>query len=323
MTSPMPGPSVTPSSDPLRANGTPIDIAAQQDRKKRLLAIGLVCCAFLCFSVLDATAKWLSPRIGTLETTWARYVSSFLIVSLFLNPWTKPQLATTKHPWLQAFRSVCLFGATILNFMALQYLQLAEAISIVFIQPMLVALLAGPILGEWVGPRRLIAIGIGFLGVLVVTRPGFGGIHWAAFYSVAGVCLYAAYSIATRSLAAYDPPETTMFYSAAAGILILTPIVPFTWSANPDGLTWLMMGVVGIWGGLGHWLLILAYRLAPAPILAPFLYTQIIWMSGLGYLVFGDVPDIWTIAGGAIVISSGLYLLHREHMRKAERVERV
>jgi drug/metabolite transporter (DMT)-like permease len=282
------------------------------ERRNRLIAIALICGAFLCFSLLDTTAKWLSPRIGILETTWVRYTASFIFVSLFLNPWTQPKLAITARPWMQIIRSLVLLGSTALNFLALKYLQLAETISILFLQPMIVALIAGPLLGEWVGPKRLIAIGIGFCGVILVTKPGLGGIHWAATYSFIGVLLYATYSLMTRILSRHDSPETTMFYSASAGIVLLTPFMPFTWHVMPDGMTILLMVAIGFFAALGHWMLIHAHRLAPAPILAPFLYTQIIWMVGLGYLVFGDVPDQWTILGGGIVTAAGLYLLNRE-----------
>lgn len=286
------------------------------DRRKRLTAIALICAAFACFSALDATAKWLSPQIGVLETTWVRYISSFFFVSLLLNPWTRPNIAVTKRPWLQAIRSLVLLASTVLNFMALKHLQLAETTTIIFLQPLLVALVSGPLLGEWIGPRRLAAIGVGFVGVILITRPGAGGIHWAAIYSFIGVGAYAAYSLLTRSLAGRDSSETTMFYSAAAGIVLLTPVVAFTWNTVPNGWMLAMMLAVGFWGALGHWLLILAHRHASAAVLSPFLYTQIIWMIGLGYLVFGDVPDRWTLAGASIVIASGIYLLHRERVTK-------
>lgn len=286
-----------------------------ETRRQRLIAIALICGAFACFSGLDATAKWLSPRIGVIETTWVRYVSSFFFVSLALNPWTHPTLAITRRPWLQAIRSTMLLASTMLNFLALQYLQLTQTMTIMFLQPLLVALISGPLLGEWVGPRRLAAIGVGFIGVLLITRPGAGGIHWAAIYSFIGVGAYAGYSLITRSLAGQDSSETTMFYSAAAGVIVLTPIVMVTWNVTPDGWTLLMMALIGFWGALGHWLLILAHRHASAAILSPFLYTQIVWMIALGYLVFGDVPDRWMLAGASIVILSGMYLLHRERVQ--------
>jgi drug/metabolite transporter (DMT)-like permease len=292
-------------------------IDKQIERRRRLVAIALMCCALACFSVLDATAKWLAPRIGVIETTWIRYVSSFLFVSMALNPWTHPRIAETRRPWLQAIRSFALLLSTLLNFLALQYLQLAETMTIVFIQPLVIALISGPLLGEWAGPRRLAAIGIGFLGVLLVTRPGAGGIHWAAIFSFAGVAAYVTYSMTTRFLAAHDPAETTMFYSAAAGVVVLTPVAAYTWHAAPDGWTLGMMVLVGFWGALGHWLLVLAHRHASAAVLAPFLYTQIVWMIALGYFVFDDIPDGWTLAGAGIVVLSGVYLLHRERVQKA------
>ena len=297
----------------------PIAPPTGDPRRNRLKAIGFMLMALLCFSALDATAKWLSPRIGTLETTWVRYLVAFLMVSAFLNPVTKPGLMRTRRPGLQAIRSIILFASTYLNFLALEHLQLAQTITIMFLQPMLVALAAGPLLGEWVGPRRLIAIGVGFLGVVIVTRPGLGGIHWAAIFSFAGVICYAAFSLITRFLAGEDPPETTMFYSTAAGVLILTPFMPFLWKATPDATTWGMMALIGACGAVGHWFLILAHRLAPASMLAPFIYSQIVWMIALGYLVFHDVPDRFTLIGAGIVVASGLYLFHRERVRKEGR----
>jgi drug/metabolite transporter (DMT)-like permease len=280
----------------------------------RLAGIGLMCAALLCFSFLDAIAKWLNPHIGPLETTWARYVSSVAFVTLFLNPWTTPGVSITRKPWMQATRSILLFTSTMLNFLALQYLQLAETMAIIFLTPLVVALLSGPMLGEWVGPRRMAAIGVGFIGILVAVRPGLGGMHPAALFSFAGVFCYAFYGILTRILAQHDSSATTMFYSGFAGLIILVPIMPFFWRTPPSGLVVLMMIAIGFFGALGHWLIIHAYKRAPASVLAPFMYGQIVWMITLGWLVFNDLPDRWTIAGAAIVICSGLYLLHRERV---------
>src|SRR5215218_9018055 len=150
------------------------------ERRRRLVGIGLMCVALICFSLLDATAKWLNREMDPLLTVWWRYASSVALVSLFINPWTHPGVLRTRRPWLQVGRSLLLFVSTALNFFALQYLQLAETMSIMFATPLLVALLAGPILGERVGPRRLAAIGVGFVGVDVITRPGLGAMHPAA-----------------------------------------------------------------------------------------------------------------------------------------------
>jgi drug/metabolite transporter (DMT)-like permease len=288
--------------------------SAASDRRQRLAAIGLFMLALVCFCFLDAIAKWLTPRIGTLEVTWARYAASVACVTIFLNAWTAPGISRTSKPWLQFWRSLALFGSTICNFLALQHLQLAQTMSIMFLAPLVVALLAGPLMGEWVGPRRLVAIGVGFLGILVVARPGFGGIHWAAGYSVAAVFCNAGYILLTRALAAHDSSNTTMFYSGFAGVVLLTPLMPFVWVQPESPLVWGLMLLIGAFGALGHWFFILAFRRAPAPVLAPYGYAQIVLMVALGYLVFGDVPDRWTVAGSCIVIASGLYLLHRERV---------
>jgi drug/metabolite transporter (DMT)-like permease len=274
-----------------------------------------MCAALVCFAGLDTCAKWLGQSMDPLQVTWIRYTVSVVMVSAVLNPWSRPGLLVTRKPWLQAMRSILLVGSTALNFIALQYLQLAETISIIFATPMLVALLAGPLLGEWVGPRRLVAIAIGFLGVLVITRPGIGGMHPAALLSVIGCFCYAFYSLLTRMLAAHDSSDTTMFYSGIAGVVLMSPILPSVWTMPKGILVWAVMLLLGAFGAIGHWFIIEAHRRAPAGILAPFIYSQIIWMVALGWLVFGQLPDRWTFIGAAIVIGSGLYLLYRERVR--------
>lgn len=289
---------------------------ASDASRARLAAIGLMCAAVICFSLLDTSAKWLGGVMSPLQVVLARYVGSMAMVLLLFNPWSRPGVLRTKRPWLQWGRSLLLLGSTALNFIALQYLQLAETVSIMFATPLLVALVSGPLLGEWAGPRRLAAIGVGFLGVLIVTRPGFGGMHPAAILSVFGCICYAFYSLATRVLSAHDSSETTMIYSGLVGSLAMLPLLPWIWTTPTTPLPWLLMLATGVFGGFGHWLLILAHRLAPATVLAPFIYSQIIWMVLLGWLVFGQWPDRWTFIGGAVVVASGLYLLYRERVRR-------
>jgi drug/metabolite transporter (DMT)-like permease len=288
------------------------------ERHSRLVGIGLMCVALLCFSMLDASAKWLNRTVDPLLTVWARYAVSVAFVFIFINPATHPGVLRTNRMVLQLIRSLLLFLSTALNFVALQYLQLVETLSILFATPLIVALLSGPMLGERAGPRRLAAIGVGFVGVLIVTRPGLGTMHPAALLSVAGSVAYAFYNILTRILAASDRSETTMVYSGLVGMAFATPILPFVWSTPQLPLTWALLVGVGFFGAFGHWLLILAHARAPAPVLAPFIYFQIVWMLSLGYLIFGDWPDTWTLAGCAVVVASGLYLLYRERVRKLE-----
>jgi drug/metabolite transporter (DMT)-like permease len=143
--------------------------------------------------------------------------------------------------------------------------------------------------------------------------------HPAAFLSVIGAVCYALYGISTRVLAAHDPSATTMFYSGIAGVVVLSPALPAIWTTPPSLGVWAVMLLMGAFGAVGHWLLILAHARAPAGVLAPFIYTQIVWMLALGYFVFGDWPDRWTILGAGVVVASGLYLLYRERVRSAER----
>jgi drug/metabolite transporter (DMT)-like permease len=284
-----------------------------------LTGIALMCGAVATFSCLDTTGKYLLHYMDPLEVVWARYFGAFVLALFFLNPATKPGMLRTRRPVLQIGRSALLLFSTGLNFFALRYLQLDEALSILFSTPFIVAVLCGPLLGEWVGRRRWAAIGVGFFGVLLVARPGFGGLHPAALLSLASAVCYALYVIATRVLSRSDSSETTLFYSNLVGAVAMLPIVPFVWSTPPSAFIVALMVLIGAFGSGGHYLLILGHRLAPASALAPFIYTQMVWTTTLGFLVFGDVPHHWTIVGGLIVVSSGLYLLNRE--RKVGKTE--
>lgn len=283
-------------------------------KNETMTAIALMCAAALCFSLLDASAKMLSGVMGlpVAMVIWMRFVSHAILSVLLMGPHRIPTLMKSLKPGIQLFRSLFLVGATLFNFLAIKYLQLDQTVTIFFLGPLLVAALAGPLLGEWVGWRRLLAIMTGLVGVLMVMRPGFGGIHWAITFSFLSVVSYSFYVIATRYLAAYDPSEVTQFYSPIAGIVCVAPLALVGWQWPTDTTQWLLLFSLGIFGGFGHWLLILAHRMAAAPTLSPFIYTSLIWMTVLGYWLFGDVPDVWTLAGGAVVIASGLYLLYRE-----------
>jgi len=289
--------------------------AAAKARRARLTGILLMCGAVACFACLDSIAKYLGRHMDVLEVVWARYTSAFLLALILSNPFTRPALMRTKRPVLQLLRSSVLLGSTALNFVALRYLQLDQALAIVFSTPFMVAALAGPTLGEWVGPRRWAAIGVGFIGVLVVTRPGFGAIHPAALISLGSAACYALYVIATRLLSRADSNETTLFYSNLVGAVAMLPVLPFVWTPPESALIMFLMVLIGALASIGHYLLIVAHRLAPASVLSPFMYTQLVWAITLGYLVFNDVPNTWTIAGTGVVVASGLYLLHRERVR--------
>jgi drug/metabolite transporter (DMT)-like permease len=282
------------------------------ERRQRLTGIALMTGAVAAFACLDCMAKYLGGHMDTLQVVGARYVSAFALSLIIFNPLTHPGLLKTSRPVLQVGRSMLLLLSTILNFMAFRWLQLDEALAILFSTPFLVAVMAGPFLGEWVGWRRWTAICVGFIGVLVVIRPGLGGMHWAALLSVGSALCYAVYNIATRLLSRTDSSETTLLYSNMVGALVMLPVLPFVWTPPASLLDVVLMVAVGGFGALGHFLLIVAHRMAPASVLSPFIYTQLLWASTLGFLVFGNVPSHWTLAGASIVIASGLYLLYRE-----------
>jgi drug/metabolite transporter (DMT)-like permease len=246
------------------------------------------------------------------EVTWLRFVGHVVFSAVVLWPFAlRPSLRSAK-PLIQVLRSALMVVTTGFNFVALRYLQLDQTVTIFFLTPLLVAALAGPLLHEWVGWHRVLAIIVGFLGVLVVMHPGLGGLRWAMLLVLVATFGYALYNIATRYLAAFDPPEVTQTYTPLAGAVVMAPFALAAWQWPQDALVWLLFASLGFWGGLGHWLLILAHRHAPAPVLAPFIYLGLIWMSVAGLLIFRDVPTLWTLSGAAIVILSGLYLLARE-----------
>lgn len=286
------------------------DVALQ--RRRRLIGIALMCAAVAMFACLDTTAKYLNTRMDSLEIAWARYTSAFVLTLIVSNPLTQRNLVRTKQLKLQVLRSVLLVGSTALNFLALRWLQLDEALSIIFTFPFIVAIASGPLLGEWIGWRRWCAIAFGFAGVLVITRPGFGAFHPAALLSLTATICYGLYAVMTRMAARTDSSQTSLFYANFIGALVMLPVIPFVWHAPSHWWIALMLCGTGVLGSVGHFCLIAGHKLAPASVLSPFIYTQLIWVVILGYWVFDHVPTHWTVAGAAMVIGSGLYLLYRE-----------
>ena len=281
----------------------------------RLVGIGLISVTFLCFALLDCGAKWLVKALPVLQVVWLRFLFHAVVSAAMLAPKFDSGVLRSRRPKLQFLRAAMLATMTGLNFWALQYLQLAETGSIQFSVPIIIALIAAPLLGERMDAARWAAIAIGFAGVLVIVRPGTHGFHPALLLAILNAFLYASFNLMTRQLAAHDSPEATQFFSSVGATLAITPFALATWQSSPGALQWLILCLMGIAGALGHYLLALAHRYAPASVLGPFLYQQIVWMVLLGYLVFGDVPDPAVLLGAAIVIGSGGYLLWRERER--------
>jgi drug/metabolite transporter (DMT)-like permease len=283
----------------------------------RLAGIGLMSITFVCFALLDCGAKWLVQFLPVVQVVWLRFLFHAVFSTALIAPRLGAGAWRVKRPRLQLLRACFLPLMTGLNFWALQYLQLAETGAIQFSVPILIALFAAPMLGERMDRARWAAIIVGFAGVLVIVRPGTHGFHPALLLAVVNAVLYALFNLVTRQLAAHDSPEATQFWSSAGATLAIAPFALAAWQAPAGALAWAILVAIGLAGGVGHYLLAVAHRFAPASVLAPFLYQQILWMMLLGYLVFDDVPDTAVLAGGAIVIASGAYLLYRERAAAA------
>ncbi|HEY4637594.1 MAG TPA: DMT family transporter [Burkholderiales bacterium] len=280
--------------------------------RNRLTGIGLVSLTYVCFTLLDGSAKWLVQSVPVLVVVWLRFLTHALLASALLFPLRGLALVRTRHLRWHLARGLMFCAMTGINFWALQYLQLTVTASIFFTVPILIALMSAPLLGERMDAKRWAAILIGFAGVLVIVRPGSAAFHPAMLLSMVNAVLYAAFNLMTRKLAAYDPPETIQFLPAVVASVVLAPFALAAWESPQGWFEWLLLCLMGVFGGTGHYLLAVAHRYAPASTLAPFLYQQILYMALFGYLVFGSVPDAAVWIGAAIVISSGLYLFARE-----------
>jgi len=284
-------------------------------------AILMVFSAGLLFSFLDTCAKILVlAGIPTLFVSWTRFAVHIVLVLVLFRAWSNPRMFRTSQPVAQVVRGAFLFGSTFFNFMALQTLQLAETMSVFFFSPMLITALAGPFLGEWAGWRRWLAVIFGFIGVLVITRPGFASFELGHVYVLAAAASYSIYVIMTRRMAATETSESLIFYSALTPVLLLLPALPSNIVLPQQALHWALLLSLGFFGGFGHYLIIRAYRIATTTALAPYPYLQMVWMIALGYLVFDQLPDGWTLLGAGIIVTCGLYIVHREHrLRLASR----
>ncbi len=271
--------------------------------------------ATMMFVNIDAIAKHLTQTYPVIEVAWARYFFHLLFLMAFLGRRLPAVLRTRRLP-LQLWHSAFLVFATFLMMSALRVIPLADASTLLFLAPLVVTALSAPFLGERVGMRRWIGVLVGFLGALVVIRPGVGMMQMASFLPAGAAVAFAFYQIATRLLARTDPSMTTLFYTALLGAMTLSAIVPFVW-VTPAPIDLLMMIASGLFGGVGHFMLIKAFTAAPAATVSPFTYTTLIWSVTYGFVLFGDFPDAWTWAGAAIIVGSGLHILRREQRRGA------
>ncbi len=282
----------------------------------------IIVLTLLLFSCSDACAKAMTFTLMPTQIMFMRYVTfTVLIVPLGLIL-KGPGVFRTRNPIWQLARGLGVFGSGLFFSTALKYLTIAESISIYFVAPIFITALAIPLLGETVGLRRWLALVVGMIGLLIIVRPGTDAFQPAAIYPILGAVCWAFAVIGTRKTSVVDDVWTGLACSAIIGLVISACLAPFIWKTPTFDLLVLSAGN-GIFSTTAQLLLILAYRYAPASVLAPFSYTQIIWSVSTGYIFFAEVPDHWTVVGAMIVIASGLYCAHRERLAVLETRRRI
>ena len=287
-------------------------MAAGRLRSAELRGILLALAAVLMFGLMDAGSKFLSTRYPTPEIIWLRYVLTIPMALVVLAPRGLGRTLRSARPWLQVLRSVLLVIEIGLVVWCFGQLPLADVHSVLALTPLAVTALSVPLLGEKVGVRRWAAVGVGFLGVLVVLRPGLGVVQPASLVALAAVLLYALYQVLTRLVGRVDGAETSLLWQLGIGAALASFVVPFAWR-TPMPVHWPVIFLVAALGGVAHYAMIRALQLAPAAVIQPFTYTLLLWAVVIGYVGFGDLPDRWTLIGAAAIVGAGVYTAIREH----------
>jgi drug/metabolite transporter (DMT)-like permease len=289
--------------------------APREDRTAAGLMVMALAVAM--FTAIDTSAKWLAGAgLPVLQIVLVRYAGHLLLALAVGLSQDGQAVFRSAAPRLQALRALTLIGSTVSNFFALSYLPLTVTTTILFAGPMLVTLLAIPMLGEKVGPHRIAAVLVGFSGVLVVMQPWGEGFHWAMLGPLVAMVSSSFYYILTRKLAGLDSNATGQVWLSGIPTLALAPFGLAVWQWPDSGLVWAVMGLIGLFGALGHILAVTAHRLADASVLAPVIYIQLVLAAAASLVVFGTWPTVWTLAGGCIIAGSGLYIWHRERLRQ-------
>ena len=267
------------------------------------------------FAALDATAKYLAMFYPVPGIVWARYFFQALLMVIVLGPRLGLDLLRTKRPGLQLARGAALVGASLTFFTALALMPLAESSAISFTAPLLLMAMSVPLLRERVDGPAWIAVWLGFSGVLLIIRPGSGVFTWVALLPLCTAFFNASYQILTRKLSGVDNTLTTLFYGGLVGAVIMSFVLPFYWTTPQSVFHALLYVMLGVLAGIGHFILIKAFEHAPASLLAPFIYVQVVAVLLLGYLVFDSFPDGWSLAGMAIIVASGAFVATRQARR--------
>ena len=294
---------------------TPRTAPARADQPFRGIALMLASTVFLGAS--DVTAKYLSATLPSIEIAWIRFLVFALIMVPAMLPGSPLYAMHSERRGLQAMRGVALLGSSLLFISGLRFLPIAEASATGFVAPLFVTALSIVLLSERVGVRRWLATAVGLIGVLIILRPGSSAFHPAAVFPLVSALAWAATLIMTRMMSGKERASTTMAYSSITGVCIVSALVPLVW-VTPDWHDILFGIFIGIASTAGQWIVVLAFRYGDASVLAPFSYTQLLWVSILGFVVFGELPDIWTVTGAGFIVASGLYTAHRERIRRSQ-----
>lgn len=277
------------------------------------LGIMLVLASQLVLLVLDISAKWLSVEgMATTQIVFMRYGTHLALLLVLFLPVSGFNVMKTNNLKLELLRGCCLLATTGLNFLAMRYLPLTVTSAIQFTSPLIICAMSGPLLGDKVGWRRWLAIGVGFIGILVIVRPGSEAFQPAAFLSLGCAFFLALFSILTRKLAGVDAASTQQFFAGATPVILLMPVAFTDWAWPTQPISWVAFLIMGVAGLGGHYLNSVAHRFAAPATLAPFSYLSLIYLSIASWLIFNQPPDRWFILGVAIIIASGLYIWLRE-----------
>lgn len=291
------------------ADGGMTPASAAIDRP--LAGIGCMLLGVSVVPLMDGIAKFLSSDFHVLQIVWARFAFHIAWLLPILLWRFRPRELLPRHPALQLLRGGFLLGATLCFFTAIRVMPIADALALLFISPMICTLLSPWVLGEHVGPWRWAAVAAGFVGALVVIRPGFGVFQWISLLALAAGAMHGGYLVTTRRLSGSTSPMVTLFFTALVGLVTMSFALPLVWTTPAAG-DWLLMGLMGLFAAGGHFLIIRSFDQAPAPIVAPIGYFEIVVATVIGYYVFGDFPDSWTWAGISIIVASGIVIALRE-----------
>ncbi len=294
---------------------------AKPREEKTAAGVALMMLAVVFFTCIDTSGKWLMlSGLPLLQVVFVRYAGHLLVALFLYIPQEGLSVFRSNRPLLQLLRSALLLGSTTFNFQALNYLPITLTTTIMFAGPIVVTLLAIPVLGERVGVRRLVAVCTGFIGVLIVIQPWGVAFHPAMFFSLGALCCASMYFIMTRLLAGVEGNSTQQIWSSATAAAVLLPLALGNWIWPETPLQWAVFTMIGVFGAMGHICATVAHRWADASILAPVVYIQVFTAALAGILVFATWPTVWTVAGGAVIIASGLYIWQRERVKKAAAV---